>query len=931
MKTFNSYIIGLAATIAATAVLPSCQDHFDDPELGVAPVATISANTTIAELKELMWNTADNYCDTIFTRDWYNTPAEQRTEAMKTNGEHIVVSGRVISSDYAGNCFKYIVLQDATGALTFSINSYQLYLNYRRGQEVVVDLTGLYMGKYRGLEQVGFPSYNSSIPGYEASFMAPELFASHAQLNGFPDAAKIDTIVVEKFADLGVTPAELRKWQSQIVRFNNVEFVPNETTPTLSTYHSSGLTQQIKDSDGNTLDVRTSGYCNFWTTKLPEGKCDVVAILGYYMNLASSGGWQLTLIDINSIQNIGNPTVPKGSQTDPYSVLEAIAMQVNDQNQSGWVRGYIVGTVAPEVETITSNADIEWGNEPVLANTLVIGQTKETQDIAECVVIALPANSELRTYGALRENPDNYQKQIDVKGTFASVMGTYGVTNNSGTSSEFAIEGVNIGGGGSSTGNGSEESPYTCAQIIAMAPSSTTDATASGVWVSGYIVGYYADYAAHFDASGTQYANILISDNPSAAAASDCVCVQLIASTDPRTALNLVDNPGNLGAQVSVYGDVMKYNTLPGIKNTSNYKLNGVNPNPPSTDGVTTKLLDATDATALDNWTLENVNLPSAATYIWNWRDYNGAYYLNASAYVSGANYESEAWAISPVLDFSTVKTAMVAFEHAAKFQTTLTSLCGFGVREEGTTTWNMINIPTWPTAGSWTFANSGNIDLGSYVGKRIQVAFKYASTADGADTWEIRNLVFTTDAAFNVEGGGGGTVDPDPTPDPTAYKGDFNTFNGGTAKSSYGTYTNSTGWTATNCAILNGGTTDGNPHFVFIGSETTMAPTLNGKTSTPGVVESPSLTGGIGTLTFSYGFPYSDTKCDVLIEILQNDQVVKSDLLSIQNFTTKMKFDYAFDVNVSGDFKIRITNQCASGKDSNCDRIAIFNLTWTE
>ena len=55
-----------------------------------------------------------------------------------------------------------------------------------------------------------------------------------------------------------------------------------------------------------------------------------------------------------------------------------------------------------------------------------------------------------------------------------------------------------------------------------------------------------------------------------------------------------------------------------------------------------------------------------------------------------------------------------------------------------------MLTIPTWPEAGAWTFANSGAISLEAYTGKKIQVAFKYGSTAAGADTWEIKNLVIT-------------------------------------------------------------------------------------------------------------------------------------------------------------------------------------------
>ena len=937
MNNLKKYILGIAA-IASLATLPACQDHFDEPNMDEVPVATMQPNTTIAQVKEWLWRDDNNYCTRIHTIEWYNTPEAERTDDIDFTGTHIIISGRVVSSDYAGNCFKYIVLQDETGALNFSINSYNLYLNYRMGQEIVVDLTDMYMGKYRGLEQVGFPSYNTSLTPdaygdqFETSFMAPELFRSHIELNGRVEPAKVDTLTVDRISDLSVTPAGLRYWQSRIVRFNNVEWVPNTETPTLSTYHSSGVTQQIRDTDGNTLDVRTSGYANFWNINLPAERCDVVAIMGYYVSLAGTGGWQLTLLDANSIMNVGSPSVPKGNVDNPYNVLEAIALQVNDQGKNGWVRGYIVGTVAPEVETVSSNDDIEWTATPTLGNTLVIGQTAETKDIAECLVVALPQGSALRTLGALRENPDNYGKQIDIRGTFAPVMGTYGITGNSGSASEFKIEGK--GGGESEKGDGSEENPYTCAQVIAMAPSSTTEAVESGIWVKGYIVGYYENYDAHFETATTQRANILISDKADAAAASDCVCIQLVAQTDVRNALNLVDNPTVLGAQVSVQGDVMKYNTLPGIKNTSAYKINGEGPGPgpDPQPGNSVVLLDATDGTACDNWTFQTVSGPDN---VWSWKNYNNNYYLNGSAYVSGAANASEAWAISPIINLAGNTTVSATFEHAAKFQTTLTSLCGIAVREEGASSWTMLTVPTWPAAGSWTFASSGNISLSSLAGKKIQLAFKYGSTADGADTWEIRNLTLTGDGNIVIEGKGepGPTPDPDPEPQPTdEYKGQFNTFNGGTPKSTYGTYTNATGWEAVNSAILSGvaaGGTEQNPRFAFIGDDKTLAVALNGNNAKVGVLTSPVITGGISQLSFKYGFAFSDTQAEISIQFIQGGNVVKEETLKVTEITQKTAYDYSLDVNLSGDFQIIITNKSLSNKASNCDRIAIWNLTW--
>ena len=572
MNKLKSYIIGALAMIALGCGFSSCQDSFDAPDINSqGPVATLTPNTTIAELKEWMWNTELNYCDTVFTRDYFTGATSD-----PWGGEHVVISGRVISSDYAGNCFKYIILQDATGALSFSINSYNLYLDYRRGQEVVVDLTGLFAGKYRGLFQIGFPSWNSSSNGYETSFLAPEMFTSHREFNGWPQIKAIDTIEISSFSELGTAPSELRKWQSQLIRINNVTFEQSsdaaaEGITTLSTYHSSGVSQTIVDSSGSTGAVRTSGYANFWNMELPEGPVDVVLIASYYGSNESNAAWQFTLIDAEGI--IFDPTIPKGSKDNPYSISEAIELQADPtKTPSGWVEGYLVGTVAPEVTEVNSDGDIEWGASPILGNTMVLAPTADCTDITKCIVVELPQGSAIYNQ-SLRANPANYQKSVAISGVLQSVMGTFGIVTK-GSTADYMIDGV---GGEAPVGNGTEDNPYTCSQVIKMAPQSTTEAVESGIWMSGYIVGYYNDYAGHFETAGAVATNILMSDNPAASDVSQCVSVQLPVG-DVRNALNLQSTPSLLGQMVAVYGDVMKYNTLPGIKNTSKYALGDFNP-----------------------------------------------------------------------------------------------------------------------------------------------------------------------------------------------------------------------------------------------------------------------------------------------------------------------------------------------------------------
>ena len=82
----------------------------------------------------------------------------------------------------------------------------------------------MYIGKYSGLQQFGLPEYSSSF-GWQTTFMPLEFFKKHAQLNGFPEPEKIDTLRVPSISSLPTDAAGIRKYQSQLVRFDGVKFV----------------------------------------------------------------------------------------------------------------------------------------------------------------------------------------------------------------------------------------------------------------------------------------------------------------------------------------------------------------------------------------------------------------------------------------------------------------------------------------------------------------------------------------------------------------------------------------------------------------------------------------------------------------------------------------------------------------------------------
>ena len=570
MKSIKSLIYGAVALMSLGLV--SCQDDWDDPQAN-APVAINKPNTTIADLKKAFWQDETNYIQTIGNRP---------------DGSHYIISGRVISSDESGNVFKALYIQDETGVLPFSINQYNLYMRYRVGQEIVVDATDMYIGKYNGLQQIGYPEWYENGNCWEASFMAPALFESHIELNGFPEKEKIDTITIKDFSALGSSVDELIRWQGQLVRFNDAYWAAPGTT-ICDEYHSSGYTQTL-NVQGGSVAVRTSGYSKFWNYVLPEEHMDVVGILSYY----GTTGWQLILNDVNGLMNVGKPTLTKGIKENPYTIPEVIAFEEAGEQESGWVSGYIVGAVAPGVNSVTKNEDIEWTADVTMKNTLVIAPTPETTEVKECLVVLLPEGSSFRTYGNLAENPDNYKKAIKVSGNFAAVLDTWGVADNYGSADEYEIEGVTPSGSGIKDGDGTEATPFSADQVIAGSASGT------GVWVTGYIVGWIDGKSlsdgAKFDNAATVATNLLIANSMDETDYTKCIPLQLPVGA-VRDGLNLQANPGNYKKLVSVKGDIQTYFGANGVKTITEYKLDGTGggdtPTPTPTPGTGTGTSDS--------------------------------------------------------------------------------------------------------------------------------------------------------------------------------------------------------------------------------------------------------------------------------------------------------------------------------------------------
>ncbi len=254
-----------AAALLGTA---SCMDgDWDAPDLSTPPYGnnslTPSNVITIAELKAK------------YASDIANNAAKLVTEDIQLLG---IVSG----NDVGGNIYKQIALQDATGSIIVGINASGLYTNLTYGQEILINLKGLYVGGYGKQAQVG-GLYNGGLGRMENS-----TWQQHVRLMRSPMPALVDTI------DFAVAKTDIDKYCGALVKLSNVEFDEADGKVILAhedeVINSNCVHHTFKGMKSSEVVLRTSTYSDFAGVVLPEGKVDVVGIATRYRDT-----WQIYL------------------------------------------------------------------------------------------------------------------------------------------------------------------------------------------------------------------------------------------------------------------------------------------------------------------------------------------------------------------------------------------------------------------------------------------------------------------------------------------------------------------------------------------------------------------------------------------------------------------------------------------------------------
>ncbi len=149
---------------------------------------------------------------------------------------------------------------------------------------------------------------------------------------------------------------------------------------------------------------------------------------------------------------------------------------------------------------------------------------------------------------------------------------------------------------------------------------------------------------------------------------------------------------------------------------------------------------------------IQNVDL-GGLTYIWS---YASTYGMKASGYASSEAHVVESWLVTPAISVKKAMKPALNFDQAINYGPTdvkeRQEQCAVLVSTDytgdvTTCTWEVVAYSEdedyYPVSNSWSFVNTGDLDLSKYAGQEIVLGFRY-KTEQGStcSTWELKNLL---------------------------------------------------------------------------------------------------------------------------------------------------------------------------------------------
>lgn len=292
MKTIKYLKLALLALVAVFATTSCMDDDWKDPNSETSPYGNNSLNVdkehlkTIAELKE----------------------AYEKNDGSVNYAVRIAdgtqIKGVVTGNDVEGNIYSQISIQDESDkpGIIISVAQGGLSGQLQIGQEVLINVGGLYYGAYRSQPQLGVNYHDTSKDQYYPSRISRADWQNRFKVIGKPDASKIKVQVFSTNPDASkgeLNVADLLdadvayKYAGCLVTLKGVEFAMGDGKTTLAPEDEGktlgyGVTRYFKgyDKTNKQIGIRTSCYAEFAANLVPQGVVDVTGVLSCYKSSA---------------------------------------------------------------------------------------------------------------------------------------------------------------------------------------------------------------------------------------------------------------------------------------------------------------------------------------------------------------------------------------------------------------------------------------------------------------------------------------------------------------------------------------------------------------------------------------------------------------------------------------------------------------------
>lgn len=323
--------------------LGSCMgDGYADPDLTVKVPAAPYGNNSLREKNVISIADLKTQFATIINSD----------NGYKQIEKDMMIKAVVTGNDVSGNIYNQVSVQDASGAIIIAINGSGLSGYLPVGQEILVNLKGLYIGSYKKLPQIGGVNTKLSDGSLGMGKIERAIWNEHFKILN-PGEADASTVVPEEFdltklSDAAYMEANVCKLMTlKKVKFASANgtnvWAPDDTNTSLELIDA----ETGKKISSSNLVVRNSGYSKFANEVVPQGVFDITGIFTRYNNT-----WQIVLRSTDDLKSVvlaylsepfdasqGNFTIDNIKLADGVEFVWKWASAAYGMKASGYVNG----------------------------------------------------------------------------------------------------------------------------------------------------------------------------------------------------------------------------------------------------------------------------------------------------------------------------------------------------------------------------------------------------------------------------------------------------------------------------------------------------------------------------------------------------------------------------------------------------------------